>query len=370
MSLAALLALALAAAGERPQPPPPAADERAQSRPGRLILVSVVEPVDPALRALLEGGRAERLELRVAPGEGQPEAPPPFAGASVLTLRPATGEGGLARELEARLANAGTVFVRGGDFASWAALFRPGEHSTHVHRGLVHALRSGSDVVGLGGGASYLAGAALPEPGAREGPARNPRPGRAQAPIVGLGLGPPGLVEVRPAPGHHALRLLGELARTRIGLGLRMEGEVALVLDYAAGRVTVAGPGRVLVFDTRGAREERGDVRGARLSLLHAGDVWELGHRRALAAGGRAPLPPDPAWREPDPAARSTRMEEPAAELGAQLAPLAEGACRRLLLEGPFGALELAVDARSQRFEGASSRSVFDLSADWRAPAR
>ena len=85
---------------------------------------------------------------------------------------------------------------------------------------------------------------------------------------------------------------------------------------------------------------------------------------------GLIPRAVDPSWRGPDPALRTAQAGDLGAGLGPELEPLARGACRRLVLEGSFGVLELSLDARTRRFEGQLARSIFDLAVDWRSGER
>lgn len=265
---------------------PAGAAQASHTRPGELVLLARESVADPGLAAqLAELCGPSPIEIALSPSAGPPLLPRE-ARRLLVPLREARALDG--RELGRELASAGTLVLRGSSFMDWYDTLLPHGRATHLANALRRARFSGTHVLACGPAASFAAGATMIAKAELDRPRRNPRESGAHTAVVGLGLGPPAIVDAQGWPVGDALELLRALWKTQVDLGFFLEGEVALLHALAPHEASCLGPGRIVGIDLGDARRQRGAIRRGRLSILRAGDRWSFGHERVLPAAQRA----------------------------------------------------------------------------------
>ena len=130
---------------------------------------------------------------------------------------------------------------------------------------------------------------------------RNPRRDEELQVRVGLGWGPPTLVDASRWGADRGLHLLGEpmrtlrlMERSYLNNAAHLGEGAGLVYEPRKRRVRVIGEGGVLFFETASGHRNRHELRGGRVSLLRRGDVWDLSHDRLIPAASARVTPSEP----------------------------------------------------------------------------
>lgn len=241
------------------------------------------------LQALL--GEPAPLIIRLV-NEGESE----LTGPSPLRLLVADMESADSRSLADRVRSAPSLILEDGSLLDW---FNTLHHSKRATR-LLHAIqrhsREGKPLVGIAGGAAALAGAGVVLSSELGEIPRNPHRDEPLQVRVGLGWGPPMLIDSSRWDADRRLHLSGEPMRT-LRLMERSYMKSAAHLGEGAGlvyepikrQVRVIGGGQVLFFETSNGHRNRHELRGGRVSLLLRGDIWDLSHDRLTASSTTPP---------------------------------------------------------------------------------
>ena len=240
------------------------------------------------LQALL--GEAAPLTIRLV-NEGESE----LTGPSPLRLLVADIESADSRSLADRVRSAPSLILEDGSLLDWFNTLHRSNRATRLLHAIRRHSREGKPLVGIAGGAAALAGAGVVLSSELGEVPRNPQRDEALQVRVGLGWGPPMLIDASRWGADRRVNFRGEPMRT-LRLMERSYMKSAAHLGEGAGlvyepikrQVRVIGDGQVIFFETSTGRRNRHELRGARVSLLLRGDIWDLSHDR-LTAGSSTP---------------------------------------------------------------------------------
>lgn len=242
------------------------------------------------LQALL--GEAAPLTIRLI-NEGESE----LTGPSPLLLLVADIESADSRSLAERVRSAPSIILEDGSLLDWFNTLHRSNRATRLLHAIQRHSREGKPLVGIAGGAAALAGAGVVLSSELGETPRNPQRDEALQVRVGLGWGPPMLIDANRWGADRRVNFRGEPMRT-LRLMERSYMKSAAHLGEGAGlvyepikrRVRVIGDGQVVFFETSTGRRNRHELRGGRVSLLLRGDIWDLSHNR-LTADSSTSLP-------------------------------------------------------------------------------
>jgi cyanophycinase-like exopeptidase len=354
---ASLLALSLAGTQA------PAA---ALAEPGYVVLLGA--EADASAVPELAGARGERLVLRIAAAGARDEL-----SAREIALDPERRHAADDPDLIARVRGAGLVELEAAPLLAWLEALHPGGHESELVRALAEIHRRGAVIAGRGEAAALLSAATVVASASEAGRAECD-PHELSAPHVAWGLGfqPWAVLDDAPRARGSVERLLEVLVEERLRLGFWLGERAALVVDRARGRIVARGEGACVVIDPRSSRSSPGSLRGARVTLLAAGDAWRRRDRIAelpqahppARRGGRGGAEPAAARGETvRDVARAFDPETWLAELdsselaGGGVLVLREGA-RRVRLEGD-------ADTRVRAPRAGLSRAAAGVLADF-----
>ena len=200
------------------------------------------------------------------------------------------------RALSDRVRSAPSLILEDGSLIDWFNTLHRSKRATRLLHAIQRHSREGKPLVGIAGGAAALAGAGVVLSSELGEIPRNPHRDEALQVRVGLGWGPPTLIEASRWGADRGLHLMGGPMRT-LRLMERSYMKSAAHLGEGAGliyepiksQIRVIGGGHVLFFETSSGHRNRHELRGGRVSLLLRGDILDLSHDR-LTASSQTPL--------------------------------------------------------------------------------
>ncbi len=266
--------------------------------PGSLVIIGGHEdkerPATILRRVLaLAGGSAARIAVVPTASETPRAAGRPYVevlsrlGAhrtEVLTLE--TRAQAMDPRWPTNLARVTAVFFTGGDQLRITSTLG----GSRFHRALVARQRAGMVVAGTSAGASMMTDTMIVEGAADQSPTRN-----TVHLAVGMGLWPGAVVDQHFSERGRIGRLLSAVAQNPAVLGVGIDENTAIEVDFADRCFRVLGDGTVTVLDGWGAAQTNASesrpkeplaLTGVQLHVLAPAWAFRWAERRPLAPGG------------------------------------------------------------------------------------